>query len=232
LKKNDREALEAVARRFSATWECRNGSRNVVLTVAGRPIAVRITNLECRGTAGAAASVRLRFDKVAIRLIERLQASLGGAVPKGAMVVLTITAPIRLASKTAASLEATLPMLLGRGSPGRARKFTIHRNDIRLGVLTPASEKAPRMIGFVHNVDSDPLLLMKLTRDWIHLVGADAGRRMTRLADNRWLVVTSANGTSCLQAHRYICSQLRMPAGINKILMAARDGRVEVLKSR
>jgi hypothetical protein len=232
LKKNEREALEAVARQFSATWEFRNGSSNVVLTVAGRPIALRIAHLERRGTAGAAASVRLRFDKVATRLIERLKASLGRAFPKGATVVLTITAPIRLASKTAASLEARLPMRLGRGSPGRVRKFTIHRNDVRLRVLIPVSENAPRMIGFVHNADSDSLLLMNLTRDWIHLVGAEAGRWTIGLAGDRWLVVTSANGASCLQAHRYICSQLSMPTGINKILLVARDGRVEVLKSR
>jgi hypothetical protein len=174
----------------------------------------------------------LRFDKVATRLIERLQSSLGGTVPERAMMVLTITAPIRLASKTAGVLEAKIPMLSGRGSPGRDRKLTIHGNHVRVRLLTDAPERAPRMIGFVHNSDSDSILLMNLTREWIRVVSAETGRRTARFAGGRWLVVTNADGMWYLQAHRYICSRLPMPAGVDRILIASGDGRVEVLKSR
>jgi hypothetical protein len=80
LKKQERTAIEAVARRFSATWE-----------KGGDP--------------PDAAKPRLRFDKVATRLIERLHATLGETVPDDITLLLTITAPIRLPSKTAASLE-------------------------------------------------------------------------------------------------------------------------------
>ncbi len=47
-----------------------------------------------------------------------------------------------------------------------------------------------------------------------------------------WLVVTSSRGISCLEAYRYIFSQLRMRRGLNfkKILMVFGDGRVGVLK--
>ena len=147
-------------------------------------------------------------------------------------MVLTITAPIRLASKTAGALEAKLPMLSGRGSPGRDRMFTIHRNRVRVRLLTHISVQAPRLIGFVHNADSDPVLLMNLTEEWIRLLKAEASRRKARPACDRWLIVTSVDGMPSLQAHHYICSQLPMPGGINRIFIADGNGRVEVLKSR
>ena len=157
-----------------------------------------------------AAKPRLRFDKVATRLIERLQATLGETVPDGVTVLLTITAPIRLPSKTAAALEDKLQTLLGRGSPGRDEKDTIHGNRVRIRRLRHQSERAPKMIGFVHNSDSDPRLLFDMTRELLELVSAEAGRRAPGLAGDRWLALISAGGISCLEAYRYIYSQLRM----------------------
>ena len=81
---------------------------------------------------GKDAKPRLRFDKVATRLIERLQATLVETVPQGMTVLLTITAPIRLPSKTTASLEEKTQSLLARGSSGRDEKATIHGNRVRM----------------------------------------------------------------------------------------------------
>jgi hypothetical protein len=170
----------------------------------------------------------LRFDKVATRLIERLQATLGETVPDGMTVLLTITAPIRLPSKTAASLEDKIQTLLQRGSPGRDANNTIHGNRVQIRLLNE-SQRAPKMIGFVHNPDSDPLLLLNMTRELLELISAEAGRRASRLAGDRWLVVISAGGISCLEAYRYIYSQLRMTTDFEKILIVFNDGRVGML---
>jgi hypothetical protein len=124
----------------------------------------------------------LRFDKVATRLIERLQATLGETVPDGLTVLLTITAPIRLPSKTAAALEDKIQTLLGRGSRGRDEKDTIHGNRVQIRLLRDQSERAPKMIGFVHHSDSDPLLLLNMTRELLELISGEAGRQVTRLA--------------------------------------------------
>ena len=146
--------------------------------VAGKRVAVDISTLERRGTGqGNATKPRLRFDKVATRLIERLQATLGEIVPDGITVLLTITAPIRLPSKTAASLEDKIQPLLGRGSPGRDEKDTIHGNRVQIRLLREGSERAPKMIGFVHNSDFDPLLLLNMTRELLELAPWLAGRR-------------------------------------------------------
>jgi hypothetical protein len=230
LKKQERTAIEAVARRFSATWEKGGDPPDAYIMVDGNRVAVDITTLKRRGSGeGDAAKPRLRFDKVATRLVERLQATLGQAVPDGMTVLLTITAPIRLPAKTAAALEDKIQTLLGRRSPGRDVKDTMHGNRIQIRLLRDESERAPKMIGFVHNFDSDPLQLLNMTREVLELTGAEAGRQRLAAGD-RWLVVTSPRGISCLEAYRYIYSQLHMAADFKKILMVFRDGRVGILK--
>jgi hypothetical protein len=203
LTKQERTAIEAVARRFSGTWE--KGGDPPYIMVAGKRVAVDITTLKRRGTGqGNAAKPRLRFDKVATRLIERLRATLSETVPDGMTVLLTITAPIRLPSKTAALLEDKIQTLLGRGSPGRDEKDTIHGNRVRIRLLRDESGRAPKMIGFVHNSDSGPLLLLNMTGELLELISAEVGRRAPRLAGDRWLVVISAGEISWLEAYRYI----------------------------
>jgi len=230
LKKREQAAIEAVARRSSATWEKGSDPPDAYIVVAGKRVAVDITTLKRHGTVqGNAARPRLRFDKVATRLIERLQATLGETVPDGMTVLLTITAPIRLPSKTAASLEDKIQTLLGRRSPGRDEKDMIQGNRVRIRLLRDESEQAPKMIGFVHNSDSDPLLLFNMTRELLELISAEAVRRMPRLAGDRWLVVISAGGISHLEAYRCIYSQLRMATDFKQILMVFSDGRVEML---
>jgi hypothetical protein len=231
LKKAERTAIEAVARQFSATWENGDDPPDAYIMVAGRRVAVDIATLKRRGTGqGKAANPRLRFDKVATRLMERLRATLGETVPDGMTVLLTITAPIRLPSKTAALLEDKIQTLLGPGSTGRDEHGTIHGNRVHIRLLKDESERAPKMIGFVHNSDSDPLLLLNMTRELLELISAGAGRPAPRLAGDRWLVVISAGGISCLDAYRYIWSQLRTAPDFKRILMVFGDGRVGMLR--
>lgn len=143
-------------------------------------------------------------------------------------VLLTVTAPIRLPAKTAAALEEKIHTVLGRGSPGREEKDTIHGNRVRIRLVRDETGRAPRMIGFVHNPESDPLLLFNLTRELLELSSGEVGRAATRAAD-RWLVVISARGSSCLEAYRHIHSQLRMANDFQKIVMVLGDGRVGML---
>ena len=89
MKKQERAAIESVARRFSATWEKESDPPDAYIMVAGKRVVVDITTLKRRGTGqDNAAKPRLRFDKVATRLIERLQATLGETVPDGMTVLL------------------------------------------------------------------------------------------------------------------------------------------------
>ena len=106
LRKHERAALEAVARHFSATWEKGEGPPDAYLTIARKRVAVEVTTIKQRiADRGGLTTPRLRFDRVALGLVRRLQARLCESVPDGKTVILTITAPIRVPAKTAAALE-------------------------------------------------------------------------------------------------------------------------------
>ncbi len=229
LSKQERTAIEAVAKRFSATWD-ESSNPPAYITFAGKRVAIKIATFKRRGAGQAkAAKPGLRFDKVATRLTERLRATLSETVPDGATILLTITAPIRLPSKTAASLEDKIKTLLDRGSPVRDMRDTIHGNRVQIRFLKNESQRAPKMIGFVHNSDSDPLHFLNMTRELVDLMNTEATRRAPRPAGDRWLVVISSHGISSLEAYRYIYSQLRMAAGYKKILIMFDDGGVGIL---
>ena len=68
-----------------------------------------------------------------------------------------------------------------------------------------------------------------MTRELLEVISAEAGKRAQMPVGERWLVVTNARGISCLDAYRYIYSQLRMATNFERILMVFNDGRVEML---
>ena len=229
LKKQERSAIEAVARQFSATFERTDDFRGTYVITGGKRFAVDIVALKPRGfDRGTPAKPRLRFDKVATRLIESLKATLGESVPKDVTVLVTVTAPIRLPSKTAVALEDKITTLLGRRSPARDEKHTIHGNHVRIRLLRDKSGRAPRMIGFVHNSDSDPLLLLNMTRELLERIG-EVGKRATSGTSDRWLVMMSPAESSFLEAYRGIYSQLRVGSDFQRTLMVFSDGRVGML---
>ncbi|MEZ0230563.1 MAG: hypothetical protein ACAI25_18220, partial [Planctomycetota bacterium] len=220
--------LEAVAGHFSATWDAGRDTKEASLTLAGRRIAVVVTTPEGRGAGhGGVAALRLRFDKVATRLLERLSAPLGETVPDGTTVVLTVTAPIHKWAKTASSLEAKIRASLARGSSSRVEEDTIEGNRVHVRVLKDGSERGPKMIGFVHNPDTDALLLVKMARTLLGLRSARADRRPIRRTQDRWLVVVSGGVRSVLEVYRSICSQVGLDADFTKILVVLGDGHVE-----
>src|SRR6266853_3438510 len=95
---------------------------------AGRRVAVKAITF--RGVK----EPRLRFDRTAVGLVRRLQATLAKSVPEGKTVIVTITAPIRQDSKTGVVLEDKIRELL---ATRRAQlKATIHGNRIQVRVLT------------------------------------------------------------------------------------------------
>jgi hypothetical protein len=105
-----------------------------------------------------AAKLRLRFDKVALRLVGRLKAALASVVPEGQTLVFTISAPIRLPAKTAAALED----MVRPAPPGAERHEIVHDNTVRTRRLKGVSKHMPKVLGFVHNVESDAGAILAL----------------------------------------------------------------------
>jgi hypothetical protein len=231
LRKREQAAIEAVARHFSATWEEGEGPSSVHISIAGKRIAVDVTTVKQRIACGTALTKpRLRFDKVALRFIRGLQAALHEAVPDGKVVILTVTAPIRLAAKTAAVLEDRIRSCLTPRPTRVELKDTIHGNQIRVRLVSGGLRGTSKVIGFVHNPDSDADVLLDMACSLLEHIHADAGKRTpARSARERWLVLVVGDGFSHVEAYRQVYAQLSIPTDFTKILMVFAGGRVETL---
>jgi hypothetical protein len=196
------------------------------LAIDGRKVAVDVTTLPRHGSGhGKETPPRLRFDKVVLRVTERLQAAAAGCAPAGVTVIVTLTAPIKVAARTAIAIEDTLRALVAHRAAEPHASLTGLGNRVRIQFVKHRITGAPKLITFVHNPGTDPRLFVNMTREMLDLAKATARRR----ANARGLVVMCPRNSVCLDAYRYIYSQLRGATTAAKILMVFSDGRAELL---
>jgi len=105
---------------------------------------------------------------VVLRVIGLLQTTLAEVVPEGQAVLLTVSAPIRRPAKTAAALES----FVRRGLSGEEVRDAIHGNEVRIRWVTGVPAPMPRVLGFVHNAESDAGLLLDLAESLLLAVTA------------------------------------------------------------
>jgi hypothetical protein len=105
-----------------------------------------------------AAKLKLRFDRVVVRLVGDVKAALAEVVPQRQAVVFTVVAPIKLPAKTIAALAA----LARDCPPDGERREVLHGNPVRLRRLTGVAPHMPKALGFVHNPDSDAGVILDL----------------------------------------------------------------------
>jgi len=225
--KTEQTAIQAVARHISATLEEGSGSADAYLTVAGKRIALVATAIESRVARRAKVTKpRLRFDRVALGLVDRLRSALCRSVPDGRTAIVTITAPIRLPSRTAIAMEEKIRKLLAtRAAPARLTG-TIHGNEIQVHLLKGGTGRTARLIGFVHNPDSDPTILIDLARSLLARIGPGE-----RAAGRRWLVIASGDGPVTLETCRHVCSQLGVRTVFERTLVVLPGGQVATLSA-
>jgi hypothetical protein len=233
LTGRQREAIEAVARHFGATWApATDRSAGAVLTVGKRRIAAAVATLP-------GCTPRLRLDRVVLATARRLRDALRGSIPAGQTVMITITAPIRQAGKTAADIVARLQeSLQGRGSRLEL-DAALYGNRIRASLLKGVAAHVPKAIVLVHNPDDASDVagsLFGLTRSLLAHSGPRGGRgrgagmrhAKGRTAE-RWLVLAGDEGKSQVATLRHILAQAGMAAAFGKVLLAPARGRVEIL---
>src|SRR5579872_3474597 len=183
-------AIEAVARHFSATWE--KGQRDACVTIGGKRIAIEVMIAKSRIAVPHGAKPRLRFDKLALRVIHGLKAALNGAVPERAVLVLTITAPIRLGSKTVEALDHDIRAWIADGRTRKEARTAVHGNQVRYRLVHGVAKPTFKVVTFVHNPEPDPDILFGLTQT---LLECTAGRRRPkssvkkRSVRERWLAI-------------------------------------------
>jgi hypothetical protein len=106
----------------------------------------------------AASKLRLRFDRVVHRLVDRLKSDLAKVVPKGQTLLFTVTAPIRVPGRTADTLECCARKAIEAGE----WRGNVHGNAVRMRCVAGVAARRPRVIGFVHNPESSAERILAL----------------------------------------------------------------------
>ncbi|HEY6823948.1 MAG TPA: hypothetical protein VI195_05875, partial [Steroidobacteraceae bacterium] len=148
-----------------------------------------------------------------------------GCVPKDRTIVVTITAPIRLASKTAAGMASSIRRRLARRAAGGSI-HRIHGNTIQIWILPRASAMTSKLVGFVHNPDANPRILIEATRALLAATGPQQ-RAAARRSGPRWLVIADQDERLPIDTYRNICAQLRLQSVFAQIFVGVCGGRVE-----
>ncbi|MEQ9100718.1 MAG: hypothetical protein RIF36_16500 [Imperialibacter sp.] len=143
--------------RFASEWQYFNMS-NTEKQIAEAIVRANGLSLTTLG---------LRFDKVVVRLLGSLKASLEGEIPTGKAVVVTITAPIKLPAKTADALKEKIEGALASGIPHEELNIAVFHNTVCLKVLNVSPHQGMKFLGLVHNPDTDPRLLLDLVSKWL-----------------------------------------------------------------
>jgi len=167
---------------------------------------------------------RLRFDRVVLRVFRDLRAALQDAVPSGVTVVITLTAPIRLASKTTAAIEASVRKLLEKQSARASATRTIETNEVRIQIIRGAKTATSPLVGFVHNRDSDPTLLFGLTRALLRCAESLNPRA-------RELRVEMRDEPRWTRTYAHVCAGVFGRSGFQRILLVDTDGKEVPLES-
>jgi hypothetical protein len=225
LTNPERTGVLVAAQEFSATRKKRSAS----LTVSGRRVRLEFAALPATGNGpGRGHKPHLRFDRLVVRVLHDVQTSLRQAVPPGVAIVFTLTAPIRLASRTSAALEEAARRLLAESRGPDEVSRAIHGNRIRVRREKVGAGPASAVIGFVHNIETRPRELFDVTRALLTVLWAKAPPRASKRSGDRWLVILVSD-SSHLEAYRSIYRQLDGRLGFSRVLMVSEDGGVEAL---
>ena len=111
-----------------------------------------------KGSGLSASKLGLRFDKVVVRVLGDLRGFAEETLPDGATAVVTITAPIHVPGRTVEALREGLGAADWDGD--------VHGNAVRVRRMKAAAGR-PKLVGFVHNPDSDATGLLDLAERWL-----------------------------------------------------------------
>jgi hypothetical protein len=121
--------------------------------------------------------------------------------------------------------ERIRSLVATRAAPARLA-CTIHGNEIQVHLLKGGSRRTAKLVGFVHNPDSDPTILIEVARSLLARIGAGE-----RTAGRRWLVVASQDGAAPVETCRRVWSQLGLRHLFDRTLVVLPGGRIATLSA-
>ncbi len=210
-------ALDALAAAEGATWALDAGG-DLAVRVGRRSVSVNVVELKARGA--SVERPRLRFDKVVVRLIAQLREAAAPATLADRTVVVTCTAPIKVASKTCAALASRIADMLTRRAPPDF-DADVCGNAMRVRIIGARAPGGPPLVGFVHNpAPYAAALLLDVTEALV-----DA---LTK-ADAKWLLLANRDGPQAVALWRQALAAIGTVSSCERVLMSFADGRVEDL---
>lgn len=216
-------AVEAVAEWASAYWEEGSGEGPPAwIWVDRRRIAIEVAVIV---TSPPAVKPRLRFDRVVVRLLDGLRATLAEIVPDHAAAIVTLAAPIRLPARAEAAIATRVRERVAAPAAGDIVE-TIHGNAVRIRLVEGVTGGPPKLVGFVHNPGTDTGLI-DLAELLLRQLGAAAARPLPEgFAGPRWLVLGGDGGRPAVEAWRHVCAALPAAATFERVLLVHGQGRV------
>lgn len=109
----------------------------------------------------------LRFDKVAVRFLNNIRSAITKDIPDGTMMLLTITAPIKLPQKTEIEICEQISDFINTNKLQTSRKIIAFYNKIHIKIIDVSKKQTERFVGFVHNPEIDSVQLLDIATDWL-----------------------------------------------------------------
>jgi len=230
-QRNERIALEAIAKHLAGARIRGRARGDALVRLADNRVTLTVVALTPQAAqARRSARPHLRLDRVALEVVSRVRTAIQGRVPDKRTIVVAITAPIRVAAKTAAALSSRI---LSRVS-GRARAerslYRIHGNSIQIWILQGGIGTTSKLVGCVHNRDVDPRIFVEVTRALLAAIGPHR-RAAARRYRARWLLIENQDDRLPIETYQNVCQQLRLATAFERLLVALPDGRIETLRS-
>ena len=225
----ERSALDAVARRFGATWHEEGDGADAYLAVGRRQVAVEVAAIRPRfARRSRIAKPRLRYDRVALRFLRDFRDSAREVLARGDTAILSIRAPILQSRKTADALRDRFRAYRERVAKKAEFETRISGNRINVRIVRGDPAGNAGAVGFVISASVSPKIVLDAAHALRERLLAAEGRHVGAGIDGgRWLVLLGE--TPLGETYRDACAQLPKPAGIAKVLLVTEDSRVDVI---
>ncbi len=240
-------AVQAIAKQYSTTrasgavrssavrLSSAARSSGAALIVRGQPVVLEVALMSqapssARRGANRRVLPRLREDRVAQRVLGDLESKLNPQLNAGRTIILTLGAPIKLASKLVAALTETLEGYLASGAEEVDVSKRILGNRVRFRVMKASSRWTPQMIGFVFSGDPSPGLLASTLGALHEAIAKSPGKRAAaRGAGKRWLALVAEGWIADCKTYQRAYAKISPAHRYDRILMVSASGRVDVL---
>lgn len=126
------------------------------------------------------AKLGLRFDKVALAFIDAMQRA-GDRVPRGRVLIVTVTAPIRLHTKTSAAVRERIHEALAAAPADLRIDETIYGNRACARLAKNGRGYPSNVIAVVHNPETPAGLLIELTTAFLERRDAEPPAGLQRV---------------------------------------------------